>query len=80
MINVFLKKSTIDIYYEKNQNFIANRLMFLDFPSTVHTNLCLLSRYKFACRKLSIDCGIQIAKHANFCYFVLKFRGFLYKM
>ena len=23
------------------QNFIANRLVFLDFPSTVHTNLCL---------------------------------------
>ena len=41
-INLFLKKSTIDIYYEKNQNFMANRLVFLDFPSTVHTNLCLL--------------------------------------
>ena len=24
------------------QNFTANRLVFLDFPSTVHTNLCLL--------------------------------------
>ena len=35
-------QSTIDIYYEKNQNFMANRLVFLDFPSTVHTNLCLL--------------------------------------
>ena len=32
------KKSTTDIYYEKNQNFMANRLVFLDFPSTVHTN------------------------------------------
>ena len=27
-----------------------------------------------------MDCGIQITKHANFCYFVLKFRGVLYKM
>ena len=26
------------MYYEKNQNFMANRLVFLDFPSTVHTN------------------------------------------
>ena len=38
VINLFLKKSTIDIYYEKNQNFMANGLVFLDFPSTVHTN------------------------------------------
>ena len=37
-INLFLKKSTTVIYYEKNQNFMANRLAFLDFPSTVHTN------------------------------------------
>ena len=29
----------MDIYYEKNQNIIANGLVFLDFPSTVHTNL-----------------------------------------
>ena len=28
----------MDIYYEKNQNFMAIRLVFLDFPSTVHTN------------------------------------------
>ena len=38
----FLKKITKEVYYGKNQIFMANRLVFWGFPSTVHTILCLL--------------------------------------
>ena len=37
-INLFLKKSTIDVYYEKDQNFMVNRVVLVDFPSTVLIN------------------------------------------
>ena len=37
------------------QNFMQNRRVVSEFPSTVHTTMCSLYESKFACQRLSID-------------------------